>query len=209
MPFRRQRHPAGTVSTSVAHVLVCSLALALIFVSKTLSIFWVFEPLFESCIRLLRAFEAVDSAFLSKASCLPKEAVLELWDDMILCSGLALLVPLSVALLEQIQSLLLKTSGSTLRCLELWSFVRHLGCYLHNTKVVAPSKWSVKTNCETTLVSRTINLQVSSRCFVFFCHDSICCFWLHISMCLFSSFNSNGFFIPPQDLVEIHCNRPG
>ncbi|CAK9017563.1 GTPase-activating protein GYP5, partial [Durusdinium trenchii] len=42
------------------------------------------------------------------ASCLPRAAILEVWDDIICCSGTELLVPLAIALLE----LLLRSSGS-------------------------------------------------------------------------------------------------
>ena len=53
------------------------------------------------------------------ACCLPFTALLELWDDMICCSGTALLVPLTVAWLERHQAPLLRSSGpEILKCLK-------------------------------------------------------------------------------------------
>ena len=56
--------------------------------------------------------QVFQSNFLSLfVSCLPFQAILELWDDMICCSGSRLLVPLAVAWLERHQALLLRSSG--------------------------------------------------------------------------------------------------
>ena len=62
-----------------------------------------------------------------KASCLPREAILEVWDDMICCSGTGLLVPLAVALLEFVQESLLQSSGSDILYLGVVNYIQWLG----------------------------------------------------------------------------------